>query len=121
MRGNGKKDRAKKGAGMKRVTGLMCVLVLVAVMTSGCAMCVNPLVGTIYSDDVSGAVTATEKAGGSKIGESTATLVFGVSFGDASIQTAAANGGIDKIKTVDVRVKNVLGIFMEQTTIVTGD
>jgi hypothetical protein len=84
-------------------------------------MSVNPLVGILYSDDVVGGLTATPNAQGSKVGEATVKMICGVSYGDGSIETAAKNAGITKVKTVDLKVKNVLGVFMEVTTIVTGE
>jgi hypothetical protein len=61
---------------------------------------------------------------GSKVGESTAKVLFGGIFGgtwDYSIKTAAENGGITKIGSVDQRVNNVLNIIVTYTTIVTGE
>ncbi|MFC1808529.1 TRL-like family protein [Candidatus Omnitrophota bacterium] len=106
---------------MKRQGLMILGLVVLACFTAGCVMNVNPLVGVLYSDDVVGGLTATSNERGEKVGEATAKLICGVSYGDGSIETAAANGGISKIKTVDLKVKNVLGIYMETTTIVTGD
>ena len=40
---------------------------------------------------------------------------------DVSISTAAANGGITKIATVDSKTVNYLGIWVVRTTIVTGE
>jgi hypothetical protein len=40
---------------------------------------------------------------------------------DYSIQTAAKNGGITKIATVDIRKTSVLGIVITYETIVTGE
>ncbi|MBN1493489.1 MAG: TRL-like family protein [Candidatus Omnitrophica bacterium] len=96
-------------------------LVLIATLATGCAMSVNPLVGVLYSDDVVGGLTATPNAQGPKVGEAMQKMILGVSYGDGSIEAAAANGGITKIKTVDLKVKNVLGVYMETTTIVTGE
>jgi hypothetical protein len=61
---------------------------------------------------------------GSKVGEASGQLLLGGAFGgdaDYSLQTAAKNGGITKVATVDMRVKNVLGIIVTYTTIVTGE
>jgi hypothetical protein len=69
-------------------------------------------------------VDLTNNPVGTKVGESSGTLVFGGAFGgtvDYSLQTAAKNGGINKISTVDLRIRN-LGIFgVTYTTIVTGE
>jgi len=40
---------------------------------------------------------------------------------DYSIQTAAKNGGITKIATVDIKKSSVLGIVITYETIVTGE
>lgn len=68
-------------------------------------------------------VAATSNPVGSKVGTAKATGYFGVLFfgQDASIQSAAKNGGITKISTVDVKQGNVLGIIWTYETIVTGE
>ncbi len=52
-----------------------------------------------------------------------ATGYLGVLFfdQDASIRTAAKNGGITKISTVDIKPTNVLNIVVTYETIVTGE
>jgi len=68
-------------------------------------------------------VAATSNPVGSKVGTSKGTGYLGVFFfgADASIQTAAKNGGITKISTVDMKQTNVLGIIWTYETIVTGE
>jgi len=68
-------------------------------------------------------VTATSNPVGSKVGTAEATVYLGVfTFDqDASIRTAAKNGGITKISTVDIKRKDVLGIVITYETIVTGE
>ena len=72
-------------------------------------------------------VTATSNPVGSKVGTAQATsylgpIGYGFSFNqDASIQTAAKNGGITKISTVDMKVTNTLGLIYTYETIVTGN
>jgi hypothetical protein len=67
-------------------------------------------------------LTATSNSSGTKVGTSVATSVFGLCFGgDASIRTAAKNGGITKISTVDMQKTNTLFIITKYTTIVTGE
>ena len=68
-------------------------------------------------------VNATSNPVGNKVGMSSGTCFLGMlCFGvDASIQTAAANGGISKISTEDLRTKNVLNIITTYETIVTGE
>lgn len=68
-------------------------------------------------------VAATSNNVGSKVGTAQANGFFNVLFfnADASIQTAAKNGGIKKIATVDVKRTNILGILTSYETIVTGE
>ncbi len=60
---------------------------------------------------------------GSKTGKATGTCFLGyLCFGaDASIQSAAKNGGISKVSTVDLKTTNLLGIIVTYTCIVTGE
>jgi hypothetical protein len=57
----------------------------------------------------------------SKMGKATCSSILVVAMGDASIATAAANGGITKIHHVDCEVFGVLGIYNTYTTIVYGE
>jgi hypothetical protein len=90
--------------------GLIVLVVLAALAIAGCT--------------TTSPVDLTSNPVGTKVGEASGTLRFGGAFGgtvDYSLQTAAKNGGITKISTVDLRVKN-LGIFgVTYTTIVTGE
>ncbi|MDR1375039.1 MAG: TRL-like family protein [Treponema sp.] len=67
----------------------------------------------------------TNNSVGSKIGESTGKVNFFGAFGanaDFSLQTAAQNGGITKVATVDLKVTRLLGgLLTTYTTIVTGE
>jgi hypothetical protein len=65
----------------------------------------------------------TQNPVGTKVGKSSGTVFLRVfAFGaDWSLQTAAKNGGISKIATVDTKVTNVLGIVWTFETIVTGE
>ena len=68
-------------------------------------------------------VNATSNAVGSKVGTAKATGYLGILFfdADASIQTAAKNGGISKISTVDIKTTSLLNIIVTHETIVTGE
>ena len=67
-------------------------------------------------------VNATSNPVGQKVGTAKATGYLGVLFfdQDASIQTAAKNGGITRISTVDIKQTNILGLVVTFETIVTG-
>ncbi len=58
---------------------------------------------------------------GGKTGEACAQNILGLaSFGDASVNKAAQNGGIKKVATVDRSYLNVLFLYGKSCTIVTG-
>lgn len=97
---------------MKKLT----TLIAAAALTLGLAACtsISP-------------VNATSNPVGSKVGEAETMTLFNVLtlkpkalYKDYSIQTAAKNGGISRISTVDVLVKS-LGPVSWTTTIVTGE
>jgi len=68
-------------------------------------------------------VCATSNPVGSKVGEASGTgYLHGINLGvDASIRTAAKNGGISKISTVDFKMTDMLGLIQTYTCIVSGE
>lgn len=68
-------------------------------------------------------VGATSNPIGSKVGTATATGYLGILFfnADASIQSAAKNGGITRISTVDIKSTSILNLLVTYETIVTGE
>lgn len=63
-------------------------------------------------------------AANAKRGEATGGFLFGVipvTSADVSISTAAANGGVKNIATVDHKAVSYLGLWVVRTTIVTGE
>lgn len=70
-----------------------------------------------------GPVYGTSNSNGSKVGTSAAySLFWFVAWGDASVNTAARNGGISKIQNVDYLEVSILGsIFSLYETQVYGE
>ena len=106
---------------MKKLVVLASLIGMV--MLFGCA---GPYTqGFIISDYMAPACSPDDASGlniGSKTGEAMMVNYLGwIATGDASIQAAAANGGISKVKTVDYNYNSLLGIVNKTTTIVTGD
>lgn len=68
------------------------------------------------------AATSNSVKDADKTGVSKATMLFGVLplGGDASVISAARNGNIDKIATVDLKTTNILNILVTYETKVTG-
>lgn len=105
---------------MKRLRTACVVAALAAVgmMAGGCMTVASPAIGSIYMD-VKGPLDAGDSVGAKK-GKACASSIAGVyATGDASIATAAENGGITTIESVDHHSTNlvVLGKFC---TIVRG-
>lgn len=93
---------------MRKVKTIFALLAVVAMMSS-CSLTLP--------------VAATSNTVGTKVGEAKATGYLGVLFfdADASIRTAAKNGGITKISTVDIKQENMFNLIVTYTTIVTGE
>ena len=93
---------------IKKIKLITAMLAVVAMMSS-CALTLP--------------VNATSNPVGSKVGTAKATGYLGVLFfdADASIRTAAKNGGITKISTVDIKQENILNLIVTYETIVTGE
>jgi hypothetical protein len=103
-----------------KVQKKLVTVLLVAFLFSGCAVSYHPLVGGIYTDNL-GPLLVTDNLEGTKVGMATSKVIFGVCDGDSTIETAALNGNITKITAVDTDITNVLGIYVEFTTIVHGN
>lgn len=103
---------------MKRIT----VLLLAAMMLGGCAVASAPVNGFVYSN-VKAPLTATPAPDKpQRVGRASARSILGVvASGDASIQTAARNGGISEIHHVDVQSSNFFGVLAEYTVVVYGN
>jgi hypothetical protein len=85
---------------------------------TGCVTSPMPYPGGLYSD-VTGPNRALEgKVAVSKRGESCANSVLGlVAWGDASIDSAARQGGIGRIAAVDYKNHNVLAFVYTKTCV----
>lgn len=101
---------------MKKLLGLL----LLAGLLAGCATQVP--YGAILIDNTLPMQVGDNSVKAAKIGTATSQSYLGlIAVGDSSIQTAAKNGGINKISHVDWKVKNVLGFIGEYTTTVYGE
>jgi len=95
---------------MKKNFAVFAAVLLAAFAVTGCTS-VAPL-------------CATSNAVGSKVGTTTSKWILGIPFpftNDNGIQTAAKNGKISKISTVDVKAYYVGCFYVELTTVVTGE
>jgi len=104
---------------VKKVVLTFLALALIAPMI-GCAGAAAPVNGFLFSD-VYGPVDSEGAVGGKK-GEACATSYLGIiGTGDASIATAAGNGGIKTVTNVDHHTTNLLGLVAKFCTIAYGN
>ena len=105
---------------MKKNITYAVILLGIMVLLTGCA---TPFpYGVLYTGIKSPIAVGDGSLNYSKIGTSTSTSFLGlIATGDASIETAKANGDIRTIKYVDYKAENILGIIGTYTTTVYGD
>ncbi|MEN9579488.1 MAG: hypothetical protein RJA70_2497 [Pseudomonadota bacterium] len=98
------------------------LILVVSSLAASCAMSASSPVSGTFVTAAKGATAVTSNVGSSKEGRSCASSILGaVGIGDASIASAAKEGGITKISTVDSDNFSVLGIYATNCTIVTGE
>ncbi len=94
---------------MFRMLMLASALAL-ALTTTGCLTVATPAQGAIYTE-VNWTMHVTGNEVDVKSASGTAWSIFGaVAFGDITVESLAAQGGITKVHHVDALTKNVLGI-----------
>lgn len=107
---------------MKKKALLAAAALITATTFSGCATVIPT--GVLYTDvsnPIDHAIGDGDLAGLKK-GESFSQSYLGlIAVGDASITTAAKNGKIRKIKYVERKTNNILGLIGTYTTVVYGD
>ncbi|WP_111657960.1 TRL-like family protein [Isoalcanivorax indicus] len=95
---------------------------IAAAFLSGCATAHMPVTGFMYGN-VKGPMTATaapEEA--TRVGRASVRSILGIiASGDASIHTAARNGGIREIHYVDYESQTFFGVLAEFTVVVYGN
>ena len=100
----------------------MLALFVTAALLGGCATAQSPVTGMMYAN-VSAPLTATvagEKP--QRVGRASVRSILGIiATGDASIATAARNGGIREITYVDYESQNFFGVLAEFTVVVYGN
>lgn len=114
---------------MTRLASIAAALLvaLLLALTSGCAAFmrapVQPPMAGVFTNVEAPLDTDMEKTPvSSKRGEASAhNILWLVSWGDASIQRAAEQGGIETIHHADYKFLYVLGIYSQYTTVVQGE
>lgn len=109
---------------MKKTLVGMVAALGACVMLSGCLVApVVPPVGIIYTDFKAPLdYNASGETVGTRSGEAeTMSILALVALGDASIKTAAQNGGITQIHSIDYHYTNIVGVYQKYVTIVHGE
>ena len=97
------------------------LIILCSLAFTGCAMTHGPVRGG-HLTLATGPVSSSGQVESSKIGEAGCVSILGMfGFGDCTIKTAAANGGISQISSVEAKTVSVLGLFASYTTVVRGN
>ena len=106
---------------MKRLIAVFTALFLAASL-GGCAVTVGPVTGLMYTNAKYPWTATGSPKEPTRVGRSTVRSFFGaIATGDASIQTAAQNGGITEIHHVDYEAQNVFGVIADFTVVVYGN
>ena len=98
------------------------VLLASFALLGGCASAMSPVTGVLYSN-ISAPLTATAAGDApQRVGRASVRSILGIiASGDASISTAAHNGGIREIHYVDYESQNFFGVLSEFTVVVYGN
>jgi hypothetical protein len=101
---------------MKFVMVAFCVTWL-----TGCATAAAPTAGAFFTD-VKGPVHSGEGTSTAKTGQACAQNLLGLlAQGDASIDAAKKDGGIDRVTNVDHKTTTILGLYAQFCTVVHGE
>lgn len=101
----------------------LMALAAMAALASGCVMTRSNTIASVLTLDVSSPDMSfvDNDVKPAKTGVAKATGIICFCEGDASLKAAMDNGGIKKVHHVDYKVKNILGIVADYTTIVYGE
>lgn len=92
-------------------------LLILLVILAGCASYIP--VGALYTGGKMG--VQANSGDTPKIGKACMTSVLGLfAGGDASVEAAKAEGGINEVVIIDYEVTNLLGIYGQYCTVVKG-
>lgn len=104
---------------MNKLT-LTLVIAALVMVSFGCSVVRSPATYSLYANVKDGLGVGTGDVSTKPPGEAAATTLFGITYGDSSIATAAKNGGITKIGHVDYHSWGIMGIYGITTTHVYG-
>ncbi len=103
--------------------GVILVILSVSALVAftGCGFVADGPFGWVYTDHTIPIATGTAKTG-SKVGKACIHSFFGaISIGDASIEEAMKDGGINEIFTINKENLSIFGTYTRQCTIARGE
>jgi hypothetical protein len=105
-----------------RKFGAIALAACAFMSVSGCAVVASPVGNGSIFTSVSGPIGATTNIVTTREGKAKCSNILGlIATGDASIDTAKKNGGIQKVASVDYESFSILAIYSSYTVIVRGD
>ncbi len=97
------------------------LLVLIALGITGCGFVADGPLGWVYTDTIV-PITVGKASSGAKEGKACIHSIFGaISIGDASIEAAMEDAGINEIYTVNKENLSIIGTYTRQCTVVKGE
>lgn len=104
---------------MKKLLGAVAAAAALFALTGcGVATIGNGPTGLIYTETT---IPVSGNGSGTKTGTAECKSILSiVAIGDCSVETAAKNGGISQVQSVDAKVFNILGLYGTYTTVVKG-
>jgi len=106
---------------MKKRAAYLVIIIIGTMFLTSCAV---PY-GLFYNDTSAPAIRVQaplNSEGHSKVGTGVIKCYLGlISTGDISVETAMKNGNITKIHHIDLKAKNILGLYTEMTIYVYGE
>ena len=120
----GKQNNKPSGVNMLKFIAFLKVSAVASLLVlGGCmAQVATPITGFAFTD-VQGPLLATNsEKEPERVGRATMKTFLGlIATGDASIQTAAKNGGITEIHHVDYEAQSIFGLIADFTVVVYGN
>lgn len=96
------------------------LLIPFAMLLTSCAFVDTPIQGMLYTETKASSKIVTPDLADKKEGRACAKAIFGVAFGDASLEAAAKDGKLNKVTYVDQEVMSVLGIYARHCIVAYG-
>ncbi len=107
--------------GRIKIILITILVIFTMVVISGCGFVADGPFGWVFTEHTVPVTVGTAKTG-SKVGKACIHSFFGgISIGDASIEAAMSDGGINEVYTVNKENLSIFGTYTRQCTVVRGE